>query len=103
MEALVLQGFKQHLLLSGLTHRVPVTHPSRTRLLKKSLKVSLKYFATADWPEQMKDRNWLVRVTNTIYTHWQGRNVQNRNRCEAGQVNGQLGPLKSAVHAGSLG
>jgi hypothetical protein len=49
---------------------------------------SFKYFATADLLEQMKDRNRLVRVTNTIYTHWQGRNAYLRNRGEAGQLNG---------------
>lgn len=50
---------------------------------------SFKYFATADLLEQIKDRNWLVRVTNTIYTHWQGRNAYLRSRGTAGQLNGQ--------------
>ena len=50
---------------------------------------SFKYFATADLLEQMQDRNWLVRVTNTIYTHWQGRNAYLRSRCtgDGGQIN----------------
>ena len=50
---------------------------------------SFKYFATADLLEQMKDRNWLVRVTNAIYTHWQGRNAYNRSRGDTGLLNGQ--------------
>lgn len=37
-----------------------------------------KYFATGDLLEQMKDRNWLVRVTNTIYTHWHGKNARQK-------------------------
>jgi hypothetical protein len=35
---------------------------------------SIKYFATMDLLENMKDRNWLVRVTSTIYGHWQKQN-----------------------------
>ena len=37
---------------------------------------SIKYFATSDVLEQIKDRNWLVRVSATIYQHWQKKNAQ---------------------------
>ena len=40
---------------------------------------SIKFFATADLLENMKDRNWLVRVTATIYQHWQKKNAVVRN------------------------
>ena len=33
---------------------------------------TVKYFASADLLEHIKDRNWLVRMTNTVYPHWQG-------------------------------
>jgi hypothetical protein len=40
----------------------------------------IKFFATADLLEQVRDRNWLVRVSATIYQHWHKKNAQNRNR-----------------------
>jgi hypothetical protein len=40
---------------------------------------SIKFFATADLLEQMKDRNWLVRVSTTIYQHWQKKNAHNKD------------------------
>jgi hypothetical protein len=40
----------------------------------------VKYFATADLLEATKDRNWLVRVSATIYQHWQKKNAVVRNR-----------------------
>ena len=51
---LILQGFKHFLTLSGLTRRLPAAYPSRTRLLKKSLKVSLKVFC--DGARESTDR-----------------------------------------------
>ena len=36
----------------------------------------IKYFATADILEVTKDRNWLVRVSTTIYTHWAKKNAR---------------------------
>jgi hypothetical protein len=50
---------------------------------------SAKFFSTAHVLEQSKDHNWLVRVSNAIYTHWQGRNAYNRGRGDAGPVEGQ--------------
>jgi hypothetical protein len=38
---------------------------------------SIKYFATADVLEASQDRNWLVRVSATIYQHWQKKNARN--------------------------
>ena len=37
---------------------------------------SIKYFATAEILEQVKDRNWLVRVSTTIYQHWHKKNTR---------------------------
>ena len=36
----------------------------------------IKFFATADVLEASKDRNWLVRVSATIYQHWQKKNAR---------------------------
>jgi hypothetical protein len=50
---------------------------------------SIKYFATADLLELIKDRNWLVRVTTTINQHWHKKNVQTRNHLAPPAVAGQ--------------
>ncbi len=39
---------------------------------------SIKYFATVDLLEQMKDRNWLARMTATINQHWQRKNARKK-------------------------
>ena len=38
----------------------------------------IKFFATADLLEAVKDRSWLVRLSNTIYQHWQKKNAKQR-------------------------
>ena len=38
----------------------------------------IKYFATADVLEASKDRNWLVRISTTIYQHWQKKNARGK-------------------------
>ena len=35
----------------------------------------IKFFATADLLEASKDRNWLVRMSMTIYQHWHKKNA----------------------------
>jgi hypothetical protein len=40
----------------------------------------IKFFATADLLELVKDRNWLVRVSITIHQHWQRQNARKRDR-----------------------
>ena len=51
---------------------------------------SIKYFATADLLEANKDRNWLMRVSATIYQHWQRKNAARRNHQTIEIVNGNL-------------
>ena len=36
----------------------------------------VKYFATMDILEAIKDRNWVVRVSTALYTHWARRNAR---------------------------
>jgi hypothetical protein len=54
---------------------------------------SIKFFATADLLEQTKDRNWLVRVTTTIYQHWHRKNTGNKNRSLNASTNGHAPEL----------
>jgi hypothetical protein len=37
-----------------------------------------KFFATADLLELIKDRNWLVRMSSTIYHHWHKKNARQK-------------------------
>jgi hypothetical protein len=48
---------------------------------------SIKFFATADLLELVKDRNWLVRVSNAIYQHWHKKNCANKNRLTIARSN----------------
>ena len=36
----------------------------------------IKFYATADVLEASKDRNWLVRMSATIYQHWHKKNAR---------------------------
>ena len=57
----------------------------------------IKYFATADILEFMKDRNWLVRVTGAINHHWHNKNARKRNRVTDSGPNGQVSPSETRV------
>jgi hypothetical protein len=46
----------------------------------------IKYFAMADLLEQIKDRNWLVRVSATICQHWQRKNARQKDPALNGQT-----------------
>jgi len=46
----------------------------------------IKFFATADLLESTKDRNWLVRVSATIYQHWHKQNALKKTRARNGNV-----------------
>jgi hypothetical protein len=62
---------------------------------------AIKFFATADLLEQMKDRNWLVRVTATINQHWQAKNARKKELAtetpEAGDTQGINPPLSFSL------
>jgi len=38
----------------------------------------IKYFATVDLLEQIKDRQWLVKMSATIYQHWHQKNTRGK-------------------------
>ena len=62
---------------------------------------AIKFFATADLLEQMRDRNWLVRVTATINQHWQRKNGRKKELVmvaqEAGDTQGNTPILTGAA------
>ena len=56
----------------------------------------IKFFATADLLEAMKDRNWLVRVSTTIYQHWHKQNARKRIRVTIASTGGTTSELLPA-------
>jgi hypothetical protein len=41
---------------------------------------SIKFFATVDVLELIKDRSWLAKMTSTISQHWQNQNCRKKNK-----------------------
>jgi len=81
-------------------HDVPVLVAARLlKPLGNPLPNTVKYFATADLLEQMKERNWLGRVTTTISQHWQKKNDRRRNRLTITASGGQDGDLQTSAAA----
>jgi hypothetical protein len=60
---------------------------------------SIKFFATADILEQVKDRNWLVRVSTAIYQHWHKQNARKSNCMAVSVANGHVSASESRVSA----
>jgi len=50
---------------------------------------SIKFFATADLLELVKNRNWLIRASNTIYQHWHKKNTGKKDRSLVESTNGR--------------
>jgi phage terminase small subunit len=40
---------------------------------------SVKYFATLELLEQIKDRTWLAKVANALNQYWQRKNAAKKN------------------------
>ncbi len=57
---------------------------------------SVKFFATAELLEAIKDRHWLVRVSTTIYQHWHKKNSSQKNRLTVSTSNGHVPELAAA-------
>ena len=54
---------------------------------------SVKFFATLELLELVKDRAWLAKVTNTLNQHWQKKNAAKR---DGGRFQQLLQPLPTA-------
>jgi len=62
-------------------HDVPIL--VATRLLKplgNPPPNGIKFFATLEVLELVRDRSWLARMTNTVNQHWQRKNAQQKSR-----------------------
>jgi hypothetical protein len=55
-----------------------------------------KFFATADLLEAVKDRNWLVRMSATIYQHWHKKNAAQKWSPACVSTNGDSSSIKPA-------
>jgi hypothetical protein len=65
-------------------HDVPILVASRLlKPLGNPPPNGVKFFATLDVLELVKDRSWLARMTNTVNQHWQKKNAMQRSRDES--------------------
>jgi hypothetical protein len=55
----------------------------------------IKFFATADLLEFVRDRQWLVRMSATIYQHWQKKNA--RSKGQGGATSDEALPCNSVA------
>jgi hypothetical protein len=84
-------------LLNCKSHDIPALVSARLlKPLGNPPPNGIKFFATADVLENIKDRSWLVKVTNTVSQHWQRKNARKHDQPVSGSPNG-LAPLLVAV------
>ena len=75
-------------------HDVPILVASRLlKPLGNPPPNGIKFFATADILELLKDRSWLTKVTNTINHHWHRQNARKKNHSVNGSQNGYSSPV----------
>jgi len=79
-------------------HDVPIL--VSTRLLKPlgtPASNGIKFFATSEILELLKDRSWLARMTNTVTQHWHRKNERKKNHAADAGCNGHalLQPLEA--------
>jgi len=66
-------------------HDIPILVAARLlKPLGNPAANGIKFFAASELLELVKDRGWLVKVTNAVNQHWQKRNAAKKN----GAVNG---------------
>jgi hypothetical protein len=79
--------------LNCQTHDVPILVAARLlKPLGNPAANGIKFFATAELLEQMKDRAWLVKVTNAVNQHWQRNNAAKKNSLADGSQKGYARP-----------
>src|ERR1035438_7559791 len=65
--------------LNCQTHNVPILVAARVlKPLGNPQKNGIKFFATAELLELVKDKEWLVKITNAVNHHWQKNNAQKK-------------------------
>ncbi len=68
-------------------HDVPVLVAARLlKPLGNPPPNSVKFFAALEVLEQVRDRNWLARVTNALNQHWQRKNAAKKNHLAEGSI-----------------
>jgi len=68
-------------------HDVPVL--AAARLLKplgNPAQNGIKFFAASELLELVKDRAWLVKVTNAVNQHWHRQNARKKNLLANGLI-----------------
>jgi hypothetical protein len=91
-----LTGEQAGWVLNCQPHDVPVLVAARLlKPLGNPLKNGIKFFATAELLEQVKDKAWLVKVTNAVNQHWQRNNAAKKNCPAKGSQNGHVTALNS--------
>ena len=61
---------------------------------------SVKFYAASELLEQVKDRTWLAKVTNTLNQHWQKKNAAKKNLLADGLPNKYSSPVSVSMAAG---
>ena len=68
--------------LNCQTHDVPILVAARLlKPLGNPQKNGIKFFATLELLELVKDRAWLIKVTNAVNQHWQRNNASKKSHC----------------------
>jgi hypothetical protein len=78
-------------------HDVPIL--VATRLLKplgNPPPNGIKFFAASELLELVKDRAWLVKVTNAVNQHWHRQNARKKGCLSSSSGNGHDGPTELA-------
>jgi hypothetical protein len=79
-------------------HDVPILVASRLlKPLGNPPANGIKYFGTVDVLELVKDRSWLVKITNSVNQHWHRQNARKKCHARNGAQNGpDSGPRQCA-------
>ncbi len=68
-------------ILNCQVHDIPILVAAKLlKPLGQPPQNGMKFFAAGEFMEQVKDRAWLARVTNTIHLHWQKKNQRKKDR-----------------------
>lgn len=80
-------------------HDVPVLVSSKLlKPLGNPPPNGIKFFATADLLDLVKDRSWLAKVTNAVNLHWQRKNARKRSaRCSSRGIQEILIPAHTVL------
>jgi hypothetical protein len=60
----------------------------------------IKFFAASELLELIKDRAWLVKVTNAVNQHWHKQNTRKKNHPANGSQTGHSLPIGQSSAAG---